>query len=129
MFFNFILSHTFVLQMRRVLNKILLSIMIIAFTWVIIGDLVNMHMKLIYKKDLNKHNTYYTKSHKSDKKDYLFGSKIQKKAKDFGNTANNTFNFNISVNYTNVFIAEILNLKTNKLHSSLLLRGPPSLRV
>ncbi len=113
--------------MKRVLNKILLSTMIIAFMWVIIGDLVNMHMKLIYKKDLNKHNTYYTKSHKSDKKDYLFASKTLKDTNDFGNTANNSFNFNISVNYTNLFFAEIVNFNKNKLYSSLLLRGPPSL--
>ena len=115
--------------MRRVLNKILLSTMIIAFMWVIIGDLVNMHMKLIYKKDLNKHNTYYTKSHKSDKKDYLFASKTLKKTNDFGNTANNSFNFKISVNYTNLYIAEIVNLNTNKHYYSFSLRGPPSLLV
>jgi len=113
--------------MRRVLNKILLSTMIIAFMWVIIGDLVNMHMKLIYKKDLYNHNTYYTKSHKSDKKDYLFGSKILKKTNDFSNTANNSFNFNLSVNYTNLFIAEIVNFNTNKHYYSHSLRGPPSI--
>ena len=113
--------------MRRVLNKILLSTMIIAFMWVIIGDLVNMHMKLIYKKDLTKHNTYYTKSHKSDKKDYLFGSKILKKHNDFNNPTNNNFNFNIPISYLNLHKTEIVNLYSNKLHSSLLLRGPPSL--
>ena len=113
--------------MKRVINKILLSTMIITFMWVIIGDLVNMHMKLIYKKDLNKHNTYYTKSHKSDKKDYLISAKVVKDTKDFGNISNSIFNFNISVNFTNIYFVEIVNFKTNNFHSSLFLRGPPSL--
>ena len=112
--------------MKRALNKILLSTMIIAFMWVIIGDLVNMHMKLIYKKDLTEHNTYYTKSHKSDKKDYLLSGKDIKKLNDFANTQDNSFNFKTSVSYYTLLITKTVNFNSNNLFTSLLLRGPPS---
>lgn len=44
--------------------------MITAFAWVVIGDLVNMHMKIIYEKDLYAHNTLYTKTISKDKSSY-----------------------------------------------------------
>lgn len=112
--------------MKGVLRKILLSTMIISFMWVIIGDLVNMHMKLIYKKDIYAHNTYYTKSHKSDKKNYKVSSKNLKKISlDFANSTNLFSNINIS--YTELLFSEIENIKITNLHISLLLRGPPAL--
>lgn len=113
--------------MKSVLNKILLLTMIIAFMWVIVGDLVNMHVKLIYKTDLNKHNTYYTKANKSEKKDYILSSKDFKKLDVFSNTSNNNFNFKIKLSFSEILITKTERLITNRLISSLLLRGPPTL--
>ncbi len=49
--------------------------MIFAFLWVIIGDLVNMHVRVITGKDLYGHHQPFSKTHKSNGKSYKVGSK------------------------------------------------------
>ncbi len=56
-------------------NKLFLSIMIFAFLWVIIGDLVNMHVRVITGKDLYGHHQPFSKTHKSNGKTFKVGSK------------------------------------------------------
>jgi hypothetical protein len=53
--------------MKRFYQKIIYAIMITSFTWVVIGDLVNMHMKLIYKKDLYNNSIVFVKTVKKEK--------------------------------------------------------------
>jgi len=50
--------------------KLFLSAMIFAFLWVIIGDLVNMHVRVITGKDLYGHHQPFSKTHKPDKKTF-----------------------------------------------------------
>ena len=61
-------------QPRR--YKIFLSVMIFAFLWVIIGDLVNMHVRVFTGKDLYGHHQPFAKAHKHDKN--VFKVKTQK---------------------------------------------------
>ncbi len=49
--------------------KIFLSVMILSFLWVIIGDLVAMHIKLIYDVDIQSQYPF-TKTQKTDSKTY-----------------------------------------------------------
>jgi hypothetical protein len=49
--------------------RIFFSAMIFAFMWVIIGDLVSMHIKVIYGDDIQKHQPF-SKTDKSGKKDF-----------------------------------------------------------
>jgi len=113
--------------MKNIFNKILFFTMIISFSWVIVGDLVNMHMKLIYKKDLTKHNIYYTKTHKSDKKSYLTNSKDYKKiGKNLNLFFYNYNSFNINIQYIKVFYLTFKNNYSLNKYFSLFLRGPPS---
>ena len=48
--------------------KLFFGAMIFAFLWVIIGDLVNMHIRVITGEDLYGHHQPYAKSNKTDKK-------------------------------------------------------------
>ncbi|MBN2669134.1 MAG: hypothetical protein JXR60_07885 [Bacteroidales bacterium] len=63
-------------------SKLYFATMIFAFLWVIIGDLVAMHIHVIYGKDLYDCHQPYSKSHKtSDHKDFQI--KTQKAEKAF----------------------------------------------
>lgn len=50
--------------------KLFFGAMIFAFLWVIIGDLVNMHIRVITGDDLYGHHQPYAKSNKTDKKSF-----------------------------------------------------------
>ena len=54
--------------------KLFLASMVFAFMWVIIGDLVSMHIHIIYDKDIAHHQPF-TKTHKSDKHSFKVDSK------------------------------------------------------
>jgi len=53
--------------MTKLYRYTVLPIMIASFVWVIFGDLVNLHMKLIYKLDGNADKALYVKSYNKHK--------------------------------------------------------------
>ena len=59
---------------RTTKYRLFLASMVFAFMWVIIGDLVSMHIHIIYNKDIAHHQPF-TKTHKSDKKSFKVDSK------------------------------------------------------
>ena len=59
---------------RTTKYRLFLLSMIFAFMWVIIGDLVSMHIQVIYGDDLVEHQPF-TKTDKSDKKSFKVDNK------------------------------------------------------
>ena len=59
---------------RTTKYRLFLSTMIFAFMWVIIGDLVSMHIQVIYGDDIVEHQPF-TKTEKSDKKSFKVDNK------------------------------------------------------
>ena len=55
--------------MTKIYKYTVLPIMIFTFVWVIFGDLVNLHMKLIYKLNTNTNEILYVKSFHKQKND------------------------------------------------------------
>ena len=102
--------------------------MIIAFAWVVIGDLVNMHMKIIYEKDLSAHNTLYTKTISKDKSSYkTYVKKI--------NPINSILGYVSSNSIIQCFLPVTEYRLSEEIYSNIIssytfihkLRGPPSL--
>ena len=113
--------------MRKVYQKLAYTIMIAAFTWLVIGDLVNMHMKIIYKKDLCAHNTLFTKTVSKDKSSFkIFAKKI--------NPTNTTLGFISSNSSIQSFLPFTEYKLYEDIYSNIIspytlttkLRGPPS---
>lgn len=101
--------------------------MIAAFAWVVIGDLVNMHMKIIYEKDLSAHNTLFTKTISKDKSSHKAAFK----------TINSSHSVSYFINPNGVekffipifdidFCERVFYNKVSLLNSTCHLRGPPS---
>jgi len=83
--------------------NLVLSVMIFSFLWVIIGDLVAMHAKLIYDVDIQDQSPF-AKTQKSDKKVY----QVQKnKASDDDNSSGIVF---ISTTQNLVFLIKSENI-------------------
>ena len=74
--------------------------MIASFVWVIFGDLVNLHMKLIYKLDGNANKALYVKSYNKHK-----DSQNYSLVKALKNHNNNGFIESFSIN--NIHICSI----------------------
>lgn len=101
--------------------------MIFAFLWVIIGDLVSMHIRVL--SDDYTHNSHlpYTKVQKTDKKCFKLTKKQKDKQSDLdfdGFIAE--FNSNFTINYLDIFNFFIVDvIKSNYIFSTNFLRGPP----
>ncbi len=100
--------------------------MITAFVWVIFGDLVNLHMRLIYKLDINANKSLYVKSFTKHKDNHNYS--LVKALKNHHNigfidySLNNKFNINSNeFNYTDIQIS----LNTIRPHTNIGLRAPP----
>jgi len=106
--------------MRKFYQKIAYTVMITAFTWVVIGDLVNMHMKLIYKKDLYAHSVVFVKTVKKDKANKNI---ITPQLSGVTNTDN--FKFYPQLTFSLISIDKINNIAFEYIDISNL-RGPPS---
>ncbi len=104
-----------------------IGIMIFAFLWVIIGDLVAMHIRVISDNNLNNSHIPYAKVQKVDKKCFKFNKKQKDTLSDDDSNSfilvdnykktlknNNISNFRVAENDINNFIL-----------SNNLLRGPP----
>jgi len=100
--------------------------MIASFIWVIFGDLVNLHMKLIYKFDVNANKSLYVKSfnkHK-DNENYSFVKALKNSNSNGFIDDNSEFNICLTAtdfNYNKLFIS--LNSVTS--HTNIGLRAPP----
>lgn len=112
-------------EMKSFKKKLFFSLMIFTFSWVIIGDLVSMHLRVIYNIDIHNSQTFTKKDN---------SVKIKKGKSDFGNTillsfltetnkpslANNSFFFIISfIEKLNIFSSEIIKLSIG--------RAPPTI--
>ncbi len=65
-------------KMRSAKHYFFLTIMITAFSWVIIGDLVSFHMELLYGDKYQNHHQPFTKTQKDDSRTL----KVKEKTKD-----------------------------------------------
>lgn len=110
--------------MRSILNKIIFISMITSFAWVVVGDLVNMHLKVIYKKDLYSHNVFYTKSNKLEKKSKILNKSL---SQDFDFIFPNSLKLNLLtpliVSNKTICVEQIV-LANKNIYK---LRGPPTL--
>jgi hypothetical protein len=101
--------------------------MIASFVWVIFGDLVNLHMKLIYKLDINANKSLYVKSfnkHK-DNENYSFVKTLKKNSSN-GFIDNNS-EINILLPTTEfVYHKELISLYSVISHLNIALRAPPT---
>ena len=80
--------------------RLYFSAMIFAFLWVIIGDLVNMHIHVITGKDLYGHHHPFAKTQKSEKKSF----KVKGKSGNNNNSNTYALSFNfISEKIQNFF--------------------------
>ncbi len=101
--------------------------MVFAFLWVIIGDLVSMHIRVLSDNhDYNSH-IQYTKVQKTDKKCYKLTKKHKDKQSylDFDGFIVES-NFYFSINYLDIFNFSVVDITlSNYTFSTNLLRGPP----
>ena len=113
--------------MTRFYRYIILPTMITAFAWVIFGDLVNLHIKLIYKLDINANKSLYVKSfnkHK-DNENYSFVKALKKNGSN-GFIDNNS-EINIFLPTTEFIYHEELTASYSVIsHLNIALRAPPT---
>ena len=110
--------------MNKTYRHTVLALMIASFMWVIIGDLVNMHMKIIYKKDLYSHNTFFIKTVKKDKKEYHIT--LKKTGVDYLSGIIKTSDYNIHPVFLVVKLNEKINSNQNRILTGITgLRAPP----
>ena len=112
--------------MTRIFRYTVLPIMLFAFVWVIFGDLVNLHMKLIFKLDINANKTLYVKTFKKHKDDQNYH--LEKALNNHNNNGFAEINTEISY-FTNIENFDISELdcfvNPNISHSNFGLRAPP----
>ena len=113
--------------MRKIYQKAAYFIMITAFAWVVVGDLVNMHMKLIYHKDLSAHNNLFTKTVSKDKSSYKLTAKDISSANQFLAFINPCGLSEIILPISNIILSQKEFTTTNQTHHNRCnLRGPPT---
>jgi len=108
--------------------KLFFGAMIFAFLWVIIGDLVNMHVRAITGGDLYGHHQPYAKSNKTDKKS--FQVKDKKSSNDgksldlslFSEEISELLNFRSATDFLYWFVPKFI---ASTSQSSPLGRAPP----
>ncbi len=84
--------------------------------------------KFIYKKDIYAHNIYYTKAHKSDKKNFTLSEKhLKKVGGNFTAFISSIFSLKTNISYSELLFSHKESQCFNNFYTSLLLRGPPSL--
>jgi len=115
-------------QTKSIKQKLFFSAMVLAFMWVIIGDLVAIHLELIYgNKNSNWHQPY-TKTHKDDQQTY----KVKTQKTDGSSKVKHHSFISSSTSKTHIALQDYhyYNINTQLLHSQHLglryLRGPPS---
>jgi len=110
-------------------NRMYFTAMIFALMWVVIGDLVAMHIHVITGQDLYDCHQPYTKSKKADHK--TFKIKTQKSI-DFSNMGLAFSEFNSQIDKVYFSLIEVFNvsIKTPFVSSrhlySCAFRGPPA---
>ena len=109
-------------------RKLFFSIMMAAFMWVVLGDLVSMHIELIFGKNVNWHHPF-AKTQKNDGK--TFKVKSEKKAGHSTShhdalVSKQKTGTGVSGSGLHLFVFE-LKSKSQKYCSDNHLRGPPSL--
>ncbi len=98
-------------------------LVIVLFGWVVIEDLVNMHLKLIFKMDLQAQQPLLLKIKKSDRKDFVYDQDYGLHIGLASEISKNTKNI---LDYKIWFFAQIVEPKYQlEPGSNLQLRGPP----
>jgi hypothetical protein len=112
---------------KSIKNKFFFSVMLFAFSWVIIGDLISFHIEIIYGNKLYDWHQPYTKTQKTDSKTI----KVKYGKKDNSSKSLSlSFIAAKSLNITNSdFISSVFQIKTEKLTSTIINcfnnRAPP----
>jgi len=109
-------------------RRLFFSIMMATFMWVVLGDLVSMHIELIFGQNINWHHPF-AKTQKNDGK--TFKVKPEKKADHSGSqfkalASKQKIKVSSTGSHYHLFAFE-LKLKSQKYCSGSHLRGPPSL--
>ena len=106
------------------------SAMLISFLWVIIGDLVSIHLKVYFE---DKHSECqhhpFAKTHKSDAKYFKVKdhkSKDNSSINYLSIIVSNSFSLNTLIT-TDFYNSQIIDLSIHKILISLPKRGPPSI--
>jgi hypothetical protein len=110
--------------MTKLYRYTVLPIMIASFVWVVFGDLVNLHMKLIYKFDVNANKSLYVKSfnkHKDNENYSLVKALNNSNGFIDDNSEFNTYLSATEFNYNELLAP--LNPVTS--HTNIGLRAPP----
>lgn len=112
---------------RTIYQKLAYTIMITAFAWVVMGDLVNMHIKLIYEKDLCAHSTLFTKTVSKDKSSHKASFKTINPYHTISCLLNSDGTIESVLPVLNIIFNKQIFFNTISLHNSTHpLRGPPS---
>jgi len=113
--------------MTKLYRYTVLPIMIASFVWVIFGDLVNLHMKLIYKFDVNANKSLYVKSFNKHKDNENYSLvKALKNNNSNGFIDDNNSEFNTYLTATEFKYNElIVSLNPITSHTNIGLRAPP----
>ncbi len=109
--------------MKSAYKNIIFYLMITSFLWVIIGDLVNMHVKLIYKKDLYANNIVFVKNVKKDKDYHFF--KVKNNFQKLLFSINKVSLINTLNSSEYIFNETIISFSANRFYSLRKLRAPP----
>jgi len=116
-------------ESKSIRQKMFFSAMVIAFMWVITGDLVAFHLELIYGKASNNWHQPYAKTHKDDVK--VFKVKTQKAD---NSSKSKQLHFLIAKSFENYIVSQLISFSVASSGitqvvevESRTLRGPPSL--
>ncbi|MCK5857002.1 MAG: hypothetical protein KAG64_05900 [Bacteroidales bacterium] len=115
---------------KTIKQKLFFSTMILAFMWVVVGDLISIHLDVIFDEqvDSNWHHPF-AKTHKDDGKTY----KVKSHKIDSASKSNhfafvgNKYSELIKVSSTFNYYQNYCNLLSFQKYNIPLLRGPPSL--
>jgi len=114
---------------KTIKQKLFYSAMVFAFMWVITGDLVSIHLKVIFgDKVKSDWHQPYTKTHKDDSTYKVQKSKTDgsSKVKHLSFIGSDVLRFSLTSNDYNYQNSNTQILRLQKL-GFLFLRGPPSL--
>jgi len=113
---------------KTIKQKLFFSAMVLAFMWVITGDLVSIHLEVIFGKQVDSswHHPL-AKTHKDDGATF----KVKQHKSDSGNKhldfTNEAEYLPITLSKENLATSTLLQFTLHQYQQNLFLRGPPSL--